>query len=283
MQKNVRKNQLIWPTINVCLATILFATHQSIFASIRLGESTTMIRSCRLQSFLIDFTGCQMMYSHGVSALNRLLSVRYFFKLVFRSQHWLLGSIAVGWILGLLLALPYLFYDGFTCPPDTRANWLQPFVCLTAFILPLGIVAVCNVMMFWHLRQSHRRVRDLAATRTILNPNHKKDLSLSKVMLLAFVIFMIGWIPIFFEQLFVDNQRYLSAGVLTLFQIILPACLLFDMILLIYSNQPIRRLIQNRCKCHRVFPCIVQPQWTPSSSAFDREHCLSISISQYNM
>lgn len=257
-QKNSRKNKLIWPTINVCLVTILFATHQLIFSSIQLDDPTILVRSCRLQSFLIDLTGCQMMYSHSVSALNRLLSVRYFFKLVFRSKNWLLGSIAVGWIVGSVVASPYLFYDGFICPSDTRIDWLRFYSCLTAFILPLGIVAVCNVLMFWHLRQSHRRVQNLSANRTMLNPNQNKDLHLSKVMLLAFAIFMIGWIPIFFE-LFMDNQRYLSPSVLALFQITLPVCLLFDMILLIYSNQPIRRHIRNMCKCHQVFPCIVQP------------------------
>ena len=256
IQQNTRNSKLIWPTINVCLATILFVVNQLAFTVIRLHNSTSTVFSCRFQGFIVVLGGCHMMYSHSVSAVNRLLSVRYFFKLVFRSQHWLLGSMIAGWIVGSFVAFPYLFYDGFTCSASTRAEWLTPYSCLATFVLPVGIVGVCNVSIFWYLRQSHRRVHQLGENRVANIPVHKKDLHLSKVMLFTFVIFVIGWVPIYLEQLFIDDQRHLSTGISLLFQISLPLCLLVDMILLIHSNQPIRRLIQERCKCNRLFPCI---------------------------
>jgi hypothetical protein len=65
-------------------------------------------------------------------------------------------------------------------------------------------------------------------------------------MLLTFSLFVIGWAPIFFQQLFTSPERQLPMGVSIFFQLLLPSSLLGDMIVLMYANQPIRKLIKEK-------------------------------------
>jgi hypothetical protein len=233
----------------------LFSLYQLIFTSIRLTNLTNTLLSCRLQGYLTSMVASQIMYSHCVSSFYRLLTIRYFNKPLLRSCRWLLGSIGVGWIVGLLTALPYLFYDGFACSSSTQEEFLKPYSCVTTVLIPVSIVAVCSLSILWYVHKSSQRVHDISNNENNNNISRKRDLHICIIMLLTFCVFVIGWTPIFFEQLFMNNGSQLSEDVSSFFQILLPICLLCDMVLLIYAYQPVRKLIRDAFKCNGVIPC----------------------------
>lgn len=255
LNQHFRQAKLMWPTINICLATIFFSLNQLFLLSIRLQGSTSLIISCRLHSFFVDLSACQMMYAHSVSAVNRFLAIQYFHKPLFRSTNWLLISIVTGWFVALLVSIPYLSYDGFSCAMSSRAELLTVYTCITTMILPVAIVGLCNLFVFSSIRRSSRRVHQhdqIGAAATQVNPLTKRDLHLSKIMLITFCIFILGWTPLFLEQLVVDSERQVPLIITILFRINLSVCLLCGMTLLIYFNQQIRQYIAKLCHCDRI-------------------------------
>ena len=128
---------------------------------------------------------------------------------------------------------------------------------MTLFV-PITIVAICNSCIFWHVRQSSRRIHNIDNNRNNYNISRKRDLHLSKIMLLTFCILIIGWAPILIQQLISNIRSELQTDITSFFSILLSASLLANMILLIYSNQPIRNLICQTLKCNRIIPCVIQ-------------------------
>ena len=255
INKHFRQAKLIWPTINICLATIFFCLNQLILLLFRLENSTMLNIPCRLQGFFMDFTACHMMYAHSISAINRFLAIRYFQKPLYRSQRWLLITITTGWLIALIMAVPYLFYDGFSCPLSSQSDLFTIYSCISTLILPAGVVGVCNLLIFSYLRQSSRRVHQIDhLPSSNAHPLNKRDLHLSKIMLISFCIFILGWTPLFLEQLLIDVEHQVPLFVTVIVRINLPVCLLCDMILLVYFNQPVRQFIQKLCRCDRIVP-----------------------------
>lgn len=254
LNQHFRQAKLMWPTINICLATIFFSLNQLFLLSIRLQGSKSSIISCRLHSFFVDLSACQMMYAHSVSAVNRFLAIQYFHKPLFRSTRWLLISIVTGWFVALLVSIPYLLYDGFSCAISSRDELLTVYTCITTLVLPVAIVGLCNLFVFSSIRRSSRRVHqhDQAEATGQVNPLTKRDLHLSKIMLITFCIFILGWAPLFLEQLVVDIERQVPLIITVLFRINLSVCLLCGMTLLIYFNQQIRQYIAKLCHCDRI-------------------------------
>jgi len=247
-RKTFRSNKLNWPTVNVCLATAFFSLIQLLFIIIRLANLS--IIPCRLQGFILNMIACQMMHAYCVSSINRLLAIRYFNKLVFRSSRWLLMNISIGWIVGLLCAVPNAFYNSITCLTGTSPMLLKVYTCITTLLIPIHVVAVCNVSIFRYMSHVRRRVHSITNNRNNYNISRKRDVYVSKLMLLTFSLFAIGWTPIFVEQLFTTNEHRLPNAVSLFFQFLLLNSLLGDIILLIYANQPVRQLIKETFKCN---------------------------------
>jgi hypothetical protein len=252
-RKTLRSRKFTWLTINVCLANTFFACIQLLSMTLRLTNVSEAVVSCRFKSFIINMATCSIMYSHCVASLNRLLTVRYPQKSLFRSYRWLLSSIGVWWIIGILVDLPHLFFDGFACSTVTFGQFLRIYNICFSLIIPITIVTICNVAIFRYAHQSTRRVHS-----STNNHTSNRDMRLYKIMLLTFCVFTIGWAPLFFEQLFVTNTSDIPTSVTTLLQILPPSSLLADMILLIYSDQPVCKLILNAFKCHKIIPRIIK-------------------------
>jgi hypothetical protein len=248
IRKTFRLNKRNWLNVNVCLSTVLLSLNLFLFTIIRIENISIM--SCHLQDFLLAMAACQMMYAHCISSFNRLLAIRYFNKLLFRSSRWLLTSMAIGWIFGVLSAIPYLFYDGFACLSNEFPMFLKLYACFVTILIPIHIVTICNVSIFRYIHQVRRRVSDQNNNRNNHGLSCQRDAHVSKIMLLTFCLFVIGWIPIFFQQLFTTPERHLSQEILSFFQLLLSISLLGDMILIIYAKQDIRQFIKETFKCN---------------------------------
>ena len=256
-RKTFRSNKLIWPTMNICLATALFSLYQLIFTIIYLENLP--ILSCRLQGYIVGMSACQLMYAHCASSFNRLLTIQYFNKPLFRTSRWLLVSMGTGWIVSMILALPYMFYDGFACSNDGYGIFLKLYTCFITFLIPINIVSGCNMSILRYLYKISRRVVDINDNnnRHINLISRKRDLHVTKIMLLTFCLFVIGWAPIFFQQLFFTTEGPLQS-VLSFLELTLLISLIGNILLLIYANQPVRDYIKEKCNCHGRILCIIK-------------------------
>lgn len=95
-------------TLNVCITSSIC----SMFWIVYFIMSTFYVRllwtekSCLLILYLQTVVNCQVLYSLCVVSLNRLCTILYPNKLLFRSKLWVMICIVVQWTIGVLLPLP---------------------------------------------------------------------------------------------------------------------------------------------------------------------------------
>ena len=106
----------------------------------RVIDDSSSVLPCRLQGFLQDMATCQLMYAHAVIAVSRFLTVVYATKHFFRSTACLIGCLGSGWLIAILVAIPYLLVDGFACSSSTRASFLSSYTLVATLIVPVMIV-----------------------------------------------------------------------------------------------------------------------------------------------
>ncbi|CAF0767776.1 unnamed protein product [Adineta ricciae] len=234
-----RKNKLNWFTVNVCLTSVFLC---SIILQISIQQLLTVSSglSCRLQAYLADMAACQMMYSHCVVAISRIFTIVYSNKQFFRSNSYIWLCIGLGWAFALLIALPQLFSNSFTCPGDEQPEFMPYYTLVTTLLLPVAIVSLCNIRIFLFVRQSTRRV---GVTGGSGQNSHSRDVFLLKTTIGTFVAFLIGWTPLLAIQLFNKNNlipSFLNACI----QVLPSITILYDVIVIIYTNQPVRNFIK---------------------------------------
>ncbi|UJR21651.1 hypothetical protein I4U23_024728 [Adineta vaga] len=244
-----RTTKFTWLTINVCLASAFFALNQLIFIGFRLNNTAETLVTCRSKGFILNMITCHIMYSHCISSICRLLSICYPQKPLFKSRHWILSNICMSWIIAIVIALPYLFLDSFTCSGDKGRQFLKIYTLLLIILLPIITVALCNITIFRYIRQSTKRIHSFSENMTNNKQFSKRDISICKIMLLTFCVFVIGWAPLFIQQVFFNQDFQYRSNITIFFQILSATSLLADIILLIYSDQPIRRILFNLVRC----------------------------------
>ncbi len=230
-----RNNKSNWFTINVCLTIALLSTillQMNIMQIMNLSSS----ESCRAKTFSSVMAACQMMYSHAVIAINRFLTVVYSNKRFFRSIRCIWGFIGFGWLIAFLISLPNLFANGFACSNSTPPAFLPYYTLIGILIIPVMIVLMCNIQIFLFVYRSSQRVH---AENRGNKVSQVRDVRLIKTMIITFTVFVVGWTPLFVEQTF-SASITVSSAVDTIFQILPSVSMLCDVILLIYTNQPVR-------------------------------------------
>ncbi|CAF0974037.1 unnamed protein product [Adineta steineri] len=184
----LRHNKLNWFTINVCLGSIWLSTILLSMTILQLRNLSSSL-SCRALTFLVDVGACQLMYSHCVIAISRLLTIVYGNKRLFLSNMCLWLCIANGWIVSVLAALPYLFIDGFLCFNSTSSTFLAYYTLITTLLFPVTIVTVCNIRILLFVRSSTRRVHGTGTVGG--HVSHRRDVQLLKITIGTFVAFIL--------------------------------------------------------------------------------------------
>ena len=247
-QKTFRNKKFNWLTMNICFASFTFSVIEIFSIVIRLIDVSKTMVSCRVLGFIIDQPVCYIMYSHCVTSFCRFLSIRYPRKLFFRSNYWLVGNIIFSIILSTILALPFLFTDGFACTSMNGNNsFIKFYSLLSTMFLPILIIILCNIAILCFVRKSTRRIQDL--NQNAPHRLNKRDMYLYKIFMLTFFIFTLGWLPIFIEQMFFNGQSQLPTISTNVIQVLPAVSLLADTILIIYSDSSTRNLIVRTCQC----------------------------------
>ncbi|UJR24853.1 hypothetical protein I4U23_006222 [Adineta vaga] len=236
-QPTVRTNKLNWFTINLCLVSTLLSAVMLTMCITRIENDSSNALPCRLHAFLINMPTCQLMYAHAVITISRYFTIVHASKHIFHSTIFLIGCLIVGWLIAILAAMPYLFIDSFACSVDNL--FLSYYTLFATLFIPALIVLLFNIRIFVFVHQSSRRVH---AEGTGGGVSHTRDISLLKTMIVTFLVFVTGWVPLFITQIF-SGSFSLASIVDSIFQILPCVSMLCDVILLIYINQPIRRFL----------------------------------------
>lgn len=246
-QKTFRTKKFNWLTMNICFANLNLSVLQIFPTIIRLLNIDETTVSCRVRGFLIDLSACYIMYSHCITSNCRLLSIRYPSKACFRSSIWLISNIVFTVIISIIIALPFLFFDGFDCTLTDSSRFLQIYSSISTMLLPIVLTILCNIAIIRFIRRSTKRVQDL--NKKSPNRLNKRDMHLNKIFVLTFSIFVIGWLPLFIQQMFSNQQNQISSIVETILQLLPSFSILADSILIIYSDPSVRKSILEKCKC----------------------------------
>lgn len=238
VRPTLRNNKLNWFTVNVCLTTLLQSTIM-LQSTIRqlLGVSSTL--SCRLLTYISVVGASQMMYSHAVTSISRFLAIVYANKHIFRSNLCVILFILSGWLIGFTIVIPYFLVDGFGCSSPTAEAFLPYYTLTILLLIPAITVFTSNAIIFIFVSKSSRRVHTEGGRP---NAAQARDLRLIKTMILTFAVFFSGWGPLFIEQTFAKSGN-IAKAIDTIFQILPPISMFFDVILLIYINQPMRSFL----------------------------------------
>ena len=235
----IRKNKLNWFTINICIATVLFCSIMLLNSFLDLlGAPSSSY--CRVRGFFLTMPITQLMYSHCVAAFSRLLTIVYATKRLFRSNACLWTCIGCGWLVALLANVPYLFIDGLFCLSPTVPTFVSYYALVTILLLPITIVTACNWRIFVFVRKSSRQVHAGGSGSRVSNA---RDVQILKILVGTFITSVIGWIPVFVTATFARSAR-IPFIVSNCFQILPSLTMFHDVIILIYTNQPVRVFLE---------------------------------------
>ncbi|CAF1035039.1 unnamed protein product [Adineta ricciae] len=238
VKRATRANKLNWYTINLCFASILLCIVMIIMCIKRIFDISTSSLPCRLQAFLVNTSTCQLMYAHAVVTISRFLGIVHGNKRFFQSTLFLIGGLLLGWFIAFAVAVPYLLIDSFAC--SSRNAFLSYYTLVATLIIPVLTVLLFNIRIFVFVSQSTRRVH--AEGGNAGSASHTRDMHLLKTMIITFVIFIAGWVPLFISQIFIESFT-LPKLVDYIFQVLPAISMLCDIIVLIYINPPIRRFL----------------------------------------
>ncbi|CAF1050084.1 unnamed protein product [Adineta ricciae] len=233
-----RQNKFNWLTVNICISTVLLCINILAMHAKQNDQSSSI--NCRVRAFFLLSAVNQLMYSHCVAAVSRMLAIVHAKKSFSRSNTCLFICISIGWLLAFLLSSINLFFDSYTCLQSPSTEFLSYYNLVTTLIIPIVIITVCNSRILRHVRQSTRQLR---AQGTQPRLAHTRDMYLLKVMIVTFVVFFFGWTPVFLMQIFGVSVQF--PEFLTIILRISPSvAMLHDTLFLIFTNKPVRLFIK---------------------------------------
>jgi hypothetical protein len=126
--------------------------------------------------------------------------------------------------------------------------WIDVYNLVLVVILPIIIIVVFNVIIFLKVRSSSRRIHTTALPSTAAidrRQQNVRDIHLLKHMLFMFVVFIMGWVPLYTYILIVQNPNsyyllYVAFQILPVFSVII------DILDLFLYNHDIRQYYKTR-------------------------------------
>lgn len=165
--------------------------------------------ACVFRGYCFIISCTALCYSHLIQAISRL-----FFTVLYKHnnlQTWRIhrNMIIINWILAFLIPIPPIFLNGYIleeeshlCIPTTQIFSSAMYLIFSVFLLPLISMKIIYGIIFYHARQSTRRVVDFVAktntitiTSHITLPNFKREMILMRNMLILVVILTFGGTP----------------------------------------------------------------------------------------
>jgi len=136
-----------------------------------------------------------------------------------------------------------MFKIGITAP-----SWLVIYNMFIIFILPTILNAFFNIKIFLKVRSSSLRINaERSMTQIPGNPNRRntRDILLLKHMLFIFVMYIIGWVPIYILSI-VDPHQLKPLWIYMLLRFLPGLSFLIDVMDLFFYNRELRQYLKEK-------------------------------------
>ena len=159
---------------------------------------------CVFYTYLFNLASIAIPYSFVAFTVHRFCIVMYHRQGLFKKKRWTITCIGSFWIIELILSLPFITeYDEYC----TMKIWMGFYTFTIAIILPILINISLDTRIFLLIRRSTCRIQaqNLNRTPSITNTSSiklvRRDIFLLKHMVFTFLIFILGWAPVFLLNL----------------------------------------------------------------------------------
>jgi hypothetical protein len=100
-------------SLNVCVAEFICATYWGIFFTLNAFYPHILwtLQSCISVRYLQHMVVSQVVYAFCMVSLNRLISMVYKNKALFRTKKWIAICISIQWVFAALIILPVIVTD----------------------------------------------------------------------------------------------------------------------------------------------------------------------------
>ena len=189
--------------VNICLSITMSCVYFTSYFPVALSMDSTS-HLCVFYSYLFNLASITIPYSFVAFTVHRFCIVNYHRARLFKKIEWMIICIGSFWIIQLILSLPFITdYDEYC----TMKSWMGFYTFTIAVIIPILINIILDIRIFLIVRRSTRRVQaqNVSTVRCSVRKSSiritRRDISLLKHMIVIFLLFVIGWTPVFLLNL----------------------------------------------------------------------------------
>ncbi len=122
------------------------------------------------------------------------------------------------------------------------------FFCL--IILPSIVMIIFNGLIYWTVTASSRRVHAISTNPNggaVARPSHQnaRDIFLLKHIAFIFIVFIVGWSPVYILQI-IESNAYAPAWLLKTFQVLPVLATIIILLDLFFYNRELRQYIKEK-------------------------------------
>ncbi len=129
------------------------------------------------------------------------------------------------------------------------------YTCVLAVCIPSLIITILNILIFSYVRSSTRRVQPQGLHVSTNANNHiqqqpiisRRDISLLRQMIFTFLIFILGWTPVYLT-IIISNFIRIDPLISYITAIISQLCILNIIINLFFNNHELKQYLTDRLR-----------------------------------
>jgi len=136
------------------------------------------------------------------------------------------------------------------------ASWMTYYILVITIIIPVLLCAILNLTIFNYVTSSTKRIHPQSQASTghtneSQGKFNQRDIHLLRHMIIMFLVFVIGWSPIFITSV-VMSTNAVSSLILRIFSLLAELSLLCDIIDLFLYSHNLKVVLK------RIIPCYGQ-------------------------
>jgi len=131
---------------------------------------------------------------------------------------------------------------------NERPSWINKYDLFIVVIFPSILNIILNLIIFFAVHSSTRRVHALTITTFSArnsNRQHARDIHLLKHIIFMFIVFIIGWAPVYVFSV-VDPNEYMFSWISLILELLPVLSSLINMVDLFLYNHELRQYLKEQ-------------------------------------
>ncbi|UJR38845.1 hypothetical protein I4U23_031510 [Adineta vaga] len=192
-------------TANFCLICLMCVIYWAIVKTSSIFDISILYGTPILWTLTVsagNIISCLVVHSLVVITISRCFTICFPMKRFYKNKTWAYSSISVQWMFTLLISIPILLHNSKLSVGDIGFySWIWPYTLSVIVTIPVIVNIIFNGIIAVFVRSSSRRVHEVNVVITsATNKNHqqhRRDIKLLKHIIFLFIVFILGWGPIY--------------------------------------------------------------------------------------